>query len=178
MDNSPSFSYELKLPKERIAVLIGKSGQVKKELEEATGMKLEIDSTEGDVLLKGSNPVLLYSLKEVVHAVGRGFNPDVALLLLKQDYALDLIDLKEHLPTQNALIRIKGRIIGTAGKTRRYIEEMTNTSICVYGKTVGIIGEALDVVNARHALELLLAGSPHSVVYRWLEKTRRSNREH
>jgi len=47
------YNLELKIPKERVAVLIGKNGEVKKELEEYTSAKIEIDSKEGDVKITG-----------------------------------------------------------------------------------------------------------------------------
>ena len=38
-----------RVPKDRIAVLIGKSGKTKKKMERALGGKLTIDSQTGDV---------------------------------------------------------------------------------------------------------------------------------
>ena len=64
-------------------------------------------------------------------------------------------------------------MIGAAGKSRKIIEELTETDICIFGKTIGIIGRAEDVTIARHAIESLLKGSTHSAVYRWLERQRR-----
>ena len=68
---------------------------------------------------------------------------------------------------------MKGRVIGKEGKAREHIEEMTETNICVYGKTIGIIGRQENVSIAVKAIENLLKGSPHANVYSWLEKTRR-----
>ena len=68
---------------------------------------------------------------------------------------------------------MKGRIIGAEGKSRRTIEELTETNVSVYGKTVSIIGLAEGVDMARRAIETLLSGSPHANVYKWLEKKRR-----
>ena len=39
-----------RIPRERIAVLIGKGGETRKSIEEATGAKLHVDSTTGEVL--------------------------------------------------------------------------------------------------------------------------------
>ena len=38
-----------RIPKDRIAVLIGRKGATRKALEDATNSKLHIDSTSGDV---------------------------------------------------------------------------------------------------------------------------------
>jgi rRNA processing protein Krr1/Pno1 len=42
--------------------------------------------------------------------------------------------------SESDIKRIKGRIIGTEGKTRKLIEELTEADVVVYGHTVGIIG--------------------------------------
>lgn len=166
------YSYDLKVPKARIAVLIGKSGEIKKKIEEATNIRLIIDSKEGDVIIQGSDALGLLSAREIIKAVGRGFNPEVALLLLKPDYILSIINLNDYSKRTNTLDRIKGRVIGKDGKTRSIIEGHTNTYISVYGKTISIIGEAQNVAVARKAVESLLTGSPHASVYKWLEKKR------
>ncbi|MCA9477638.1 MAG: RNA-processing protein [Nanoarchaeota archaeon] len=171
------YTYELKIPKERIAVLIGKDGQIKTELEEQTKISIHIDSQEGDVVLKGTDSVNLYLLKDVIKAVGRGFNPEVATRLLKQDYVLELIQMSDFVKSKDSMIRLKGRVIGKGGKARETIEELTNCSISVYGKTISIIGFCDDVPICKRAVESLLTGSPHSSIYKWLEKNRKANRQ-
>lgn len=171
--NMQEYSYELKIPKDRVAVLIGTRGEVKKQLEERTKTKLDIDSKEGDVTITGNDPLNLYSTREVIRAIGRGFNPDVALTLLKQDYGLEVINIQLYAKTKNDVQRLKGRLIGEEGKARKTIEELTNTHITVYGKTVAIVGEYDGLTMARKAIESLLTGAPHSHVYKFLEKRRK-----
>lgn len=167
------FVYELKINKERLPILIGKTGNIKKDIENATKTQISVDSNEGDVFIRGEDGLGLYTASEVIKAIGRGFNPEISLLLLKQEYIFEVIDLVEYSgKSKNTLIRIKGRIIGKEGKSRRLIEELTETDISVYGKTVAIIGETKNVNIAREAIQSLASGSPHSRVYRWLEKMR------
>ena len=40
----PEFTYEIKIPKERVAVLIGKKGETKNRIETTAGVSLNIDS--------------------------------------------------------------------------------------------------------------------------------------
>ncbi|MFO7710344.1 MAG: KH domain-containing protein [Candidatus Woesearchaeota archaeon] len=167
------YTHELKIPKERVAVIIGKEGETKKELESDTSSKIDIDSHEGDVRVSCEDPVNLLTAKEVVKAIGRGFNPDIAKLIIKQDTAFELLNILDYVKTKKDIIRLKGRIIGAEGKSRKTIEDLTDVHISVYGKTVGIIGETQRVTVARRAIESLLSGSPHSKVYHWLEKQRR-----
>ncbi|MFH1440133.1 MAG: KH domain-containing protein [Candidatus Woesearchaeota archaeon] len=167
------YTYDLRVPKERVAVLIGKKGEMKKAIEDATKTIIDIDSKEGEVVVTGEDPLTLFTTRDVIRAIARGFNPEIAQLLLKQDYMLELIDLKEFVKNKSQMPRIKGRVIGKEGKAREVIENLTETYICIYGKTVGIIGLGENVSIAKRAIESLIAGSPHSNVYKWLEKKRR-----
>ena len=167
------FAYELKIPEERVAVLIGKDGVTKKEIEEASKSKLDI-SKEGDVIITGEDALLMYTTKDMVRAIARGFNPKVALLLLKTDYTLEIIDMKDIAgKSKNTLQRLKGRVIGKGGKSREEIERLTDCRISVYGKTVGIIGEVAQVTIAREAVAMLITGSQHKTVYTFLEKKKK-----
>ncbi|MBI2651486.1 RNA-processing protein [Candidatus Woesearchaeota archaeon] len=169
-----SYSYELKIPKERIAILIGKDGEVKKSIEADTNTKINIDSNEGDIFIYGSDALGLYTSREVIKSIGRGFNPEIAKLLLKQDYIFEVISLQDYTgKSKNALLRLKGRVIGKDGKSRRLIEELSESYISVYGKSIGIIGTAESVSLAKRAIDALLRGSTHANVYKWLEKKRR-----
>ncbi len=170
------FAYELKIPKDRVAVLIGKKGEFKRQLEHATKTKITIDSDEGDVHIRGKDPLLLYSCREVIRAIGRGFNPEIAMLLLKQDYGMELVNIQDYSRSANDLERLRGRVIGEGGKSRRTIEELTFTNLSVYGKTVGIIGQLEHLQNARKAVEALLSGRKHGTVYKFLERKRKELR--
>ena len=97
--------------------------------------------------------------------------------MLEDDIILDIIDLEDYFgKSENSLKRIKGRIIGKNGMTRKVIENMTGVNISVYGRTVSIIGGYDDVTEAKRALEMLMHGSMHSTVYKFLEKSRRKKR--
>jgi ribosomal RNA assembly protein len=167
------YKYDLKIPKERVAVLIGSKGETKKLIEKETSTKLYIDSEEGDVAVSGTDSLNLFSCREVITAIGRGFNPEIALKLLKIDYVFDLINVSELSRNKNDMQRLKGRVIGQEGKSRKCIEELTNCELSVYGKTIGIIGPVEQVGNTRIAIEMLLNGSMHASVFQFLEKKRR-----
>ncbi len=172
---APLQEIRIRIPRDRIGVLIGKRGSVKAAIEGRTGAKINVDSSSGEVYIRfvesPNDPLLPMKLKSVIQAIGRGFNPEVALELLKDDYMLEIIDIRKFVgDRKNALKRMRGRLIGEKGKARSYIEGRTNTHISVYGHTVSIIGKAYDMVAAREAVISLLKGSMHSTAYRIMEK--------
>ncbi|MFQ5647631.1 MAG: pre-rRNA-processing protein PNO1 [Candidatus Aenigmatarchaeota archaeon] len=153
----------IQIPEERKAVLIGKKGEVKEELETDTGTSIRVNEL---VEIEGEPPGI-YQALEAVKAIGRGFNPEHAFLLLEEGYQLHVISLHGEKPA--TIKRLMGRVIGRKGVSRRIIEQSTGTHISVYGKTVSIIGEWEGVEKAREAVEALLAGRKHGGVYRRLE---------
>jgi len=169
----------LKIPKERVGVLIGPEGKTKKHIEEKLNVELQIDSEAGDVVIavaeRADDPSTLFKAKDLITAIGRGFSPEHAFRLVRDEEAmLDLIDLRSVFGKSEADIkRVQGRIIGMSGKTRQIIEELTDTNVSVYGHTVGIIGTLEQVQIAREAIEMLIKGSMHGTVYRYLHRKRR-----
>jgi ribosomal RNA assembly protein len=169
----------IKIPKERVGVLIGPEGRIKKSIEEKLSVEVQIDSDAGDVTItmaeKATDPSMLFKAKDVITALGRGFSPEHAFRLIRDEEAiLDLIDLRGVFGKSEADIkRVKGRIIGMNGKTRKIIEELTDTSVAVFGHTIAIIGTIEQVQVAREAVEMLIKGSMHGTVYRFLHRKRR-----
>ncbi|OYT53199.1 MAG: RNA-processing protein [Candidatus Altiarchaeales archaeon ex4484_2] len=160
----------VRIPLERVPVLIGENGETLRDLEKQTRTRMQLDDTsveiEGDSMDE-------WIAVDVVKAVGRGFPPEKALKLLKEDMTLMIISLKDYTGTKKELSRKKGRIIGEKGRTRKFIEDITCSDICIYGNTVGIIGSLDDVEIAREAILRLIRGSQHAAVYRFLEGQRR-----
>lgn len=163
--------YEVKIPKNRVAVVIGKKGVTKRKIEKQTSTSLKIDSELGLVIIKSEDSLKAYQTKSIIEAIGRGFNPNIALMLLNESNILEVIQIQHFTgKSKKKIIRIISRIIGTRGKCRKIIEHITNTEISIFGKTVSIIGPSENVTIARQAIEDILAGAPHSPVYKILEE--------
>jgi ribosomal RNA assembly protein len=169
----------IKIPAERVGVLIGPEGTTKKNIEGKLSVGLQIDSQSGDVTItlaeEATDPSLLFKAKDVVTALGRGFSPEHAFRLIRDEEAmLDVIDLRTVFGrSETDIKRVKGRIIGMNGKTRNIIEELTGTNVAVYGHTVSIIGTIEEAEVAREAVQMLVKGSLHATVYRFLHRKRR-----
>lgn len=165
---------EVKVTGNRIGVLIGKGGDTKRALEEKTKTALSIDSKEGIVRVEGDDAPLVLRAMEVIQAINRGFSPERAFVLLDdEDLLLDMIDLSGLTDSPRQLDRLRGRIIGKDGRSREQIEHMTDCEISVFGKTIALIGLPEQIKVARSAIEMLLEGLPHEVVYGFLERKRR-----
>ena len=169
----------MRIPKERVGVLIGPDGYVKRNIEQKLMVKLEIEGEHGEVTIildeKAEDKSMLFRAKDVVTAIGRGFSPEHAFRLIRdEDAVFDMIDLRTIFGrSESDIKRIKGRIIGMNGKTRRIIEELTTANVAVYGHTVGIIGTFEQVEAARGAIQMLIEGSQHHSVYKFLANKRR-----
>lgn len=173
----PQTRFIVRIPLDRVPVLIGAGGSVKKEIEERLSVSLKIDSREGIVEItpnpdmnKDWDPVNLFKARDIVEAVGLGFSPERALALSRDNMALTVIDLTPYTrKDREDNTRIKARIIGSGGKTRRIIEETAHVYISVGHDTVAIIGHSSDAEAARQAIEMLINGAPHSSVYKFLD---------
>ena len=171
--SSENLQVDLRIPRDRVAVLIGKEGEVKRELESKTKTKIDVDSKEGEILIHAYDGLRLFEAREIILAIGRGFNPQIALALLNVEYVFDVLNIKDFATTKNSELRLKSRLIGTKGKTRQLIEELSEAHVSIYGKTISFIGRTESVHVAKHAVMMLLGGSPHSSVYHWLERKRK-----
>lgn len=168
--------YELKIPKGRVGSLIGKKGETKKIIERSTKTRIKI-SKEGDVDIEGEG-FDCYICERIVKAIGRGFNPMIALNLLQENYGLEVMDIKDFTgKSKKKLVRTKSRLIGSEGRARWVIEKLTGCDVCVYGKTISIIGEFDKLNVAFRGIQKLLSGSPHGNVYGFLEREMRRLRK-
>ena len=162
----------VKIPQDRIGVLIGEGGETMREIENAADVRLDIDSESGSVGIRSvGDPVRGMRGPEIVQAIGRGFPPETALSLLDDDLMqFHLIDIDAASRNDRDLKRKKGRLIGENGRTRELMEDLTGASVMIYGSTMGIIGQPAAVDAVRRAATMLLDGAPHGTVYSFLER--------
>jgi len=164
----------VKIPKERVGILIGEEGKAKQYIEDRLNVKIDVDG-EGSVTIKltekASDPSMLLKAKDVVTAIGRGFSPEATYRLIRNED--EIFDMRQVFGrSESDIKRVKGRLIGTEGKTRKLIEELTEASVVVYGHTIGFIGSFTQVEAARHAAQMIIEGCQHQTVYRFLQRKR------
>ena len=163
-----SFEKLIRIPDERIGVIIGKSGNTKRQIEKKCHVDLNIDSETGEVMITSDK------IDGNISPFKAGFSPENSLRLLRGENSLHVIDLREFGgKSPDQIERIKGRIIGENGTARLNMENLTGATISVYGRTVGIIGEPNQLRPAVDAIASLCSGSMHGPVYSKLESARR-----
>ncbi len=160
----------VRIPEERVKILIGKEGKTKKSIETKCNVELKI--IDGEVEIIGDAADIFFA-SEIVKAVGRGFEPRKAMLILKEDFMFHLIALREIIPSDKAIIRLKARVIGEDGVIKTRIEEATDSFLSIYGNTIGIIAKADTIEYAKEAVSMILNGARHSSVLSYLSKSRR-----
>ena len=171
----------VKIPKARIGPLIGPEGTNKKRLEDLLKVELKIESDTGDVevILKPEQKdiSMIFTASNIIKAIGRGFSPQRALALMREDYDFSILELEDYVGiSKNAQNRVKGRVIGRGGKSRALIEELTGCYLSIYGDTISIIGPFDALPTAREALMMLINGAFHKTVWNFLYAYRRKLR--
>jgi ribosomal RNA assembly protein len=149
------------VPHNRIMVI--KDGETRDKIRKSLNVKLSFQ--ENSVIIEGEG-LELYQAKSIVKAMARGFSPQNAFRLLKEEESLETIELNQF--NENRLKIIKSRLIGTNGKTWRMIESFSGCSISIFGKTVSLIGSYEQLSIAREAVNMIIKGSKHSNVYSFL----------
>lgn len=168
-----------RIPEDRVGVLIGPGGRTKRAIASATATEIEVDAPEGEVRVAApdTDPMGAIKARDIVLAIGRGFSPERAMRLLKEDTFFGVLDIKLTTGHRDkaALRRIRSRVIGTHGRARSRIEELSGCSVSVYGSTVALIGDEEQLERATRAVELLLKGSEHSTVFHLLAQLKRDD---
>lgn len=150
-------SRNVRIPKKRMEIL----ESCRKDIEKRGHVKLEIT----DSITIAGEPFDVFIANNIITAIGRGFDYSEASLLFGE-HILYVINISKE---QKELIRIRSRLIGTYGKVRKRIEAITHTKISVFGKTVSIIGKDDGLERARLAIEKIIEGKTHSMVFKFLE---------
>ena len=142
--------------------------KAKKKLEKELGVK--ITNRGKEVYLEGT-PEDEYISEKVIEAIGFGFPISTAILIKKEDLLFEIINIKEHSNKKN-LERIRGRIIGTGGKTLKTLSNLSNCFFEIKDNEIGIVGNPENIKNVNEAIISIIKGSKQTNMYAFLEKHR------
>ena len=161
----------IKIPEARVGNLLGPNGEAKAKIEGLTATIITVNA-DGDVTIEGESASEFFA-KDVVKAIGRGFEPQDAEKLLSDRFMLEIMDLKEICRSENEISRVKGRVIGEDGKMKLEIEAATDSKISVYGWTVSIISPMDSMVYAQKAINRIIDGAQLTTVFNDLARYKR-----
>ncbi|MFA5020007.1 MAG: hypothetical protein WC533_02820 [Candidatus Pacearchaeota archaeon] len=151
---------------------VRKIAQNKHELEEKLNVNISIMG--GVVELSGNADDEHFAVK-VIQALDFQFLIEDALLLLREDYMLCILNIKDY-TNRNDLNVIRSRLIGTKGKTLKVLESLCDCFFAVKENKVAIIGPCGKMQEAEQAIISLIQGAKQANVYTRLEKLRKAER--
>ena len=140
----------------------------KKRLEKILNVKI---TNRGKEISITGKPADEYISEKVIDALNFGFPFSTAILLKKEDFIFEILNIKDYTKRKD-LERIRARIIGTKGKTLRTLSALTNCFFEIKENKVGIIGNSEFFENAEESITSLIHGSKQANVYAHLEKTK------
>ncbi|MCK5449403.1 hypothetical protein KAI32_00900 [Candidatus Pacearchaeota archaeon] len=138
-------------------------------------IKIKISFQKNQITIKGSE-LNEYLVEKIVQAIAFGFDVEDALLLKNEDFVLEFIDIKSHTHRKN-LKEVRARVIGTGGKARKTIENLTGAVIVIQVNRMGVIVDSEHLDSATQAIISLIQGAKHGNVFAYLEKQNVSRRK-
>ena len=124
------YSYELKIPKDRVAVLIGKEGEVKSSIEEDTHAKIKIDSKEGDIFVSGED------------ALGRSYQVSAFSAMIDEDHEATIIKSRS-----NTLRFEKNRLLIDGYVCAEIAAEMKNFDILFTDDFLSVTADGIEILK-------------------------------
>ena len=147
--------------------------QNKRILEQKLKVKISIKGKKLDFT---GNEVDEFVSDRVFDAIDFGFSVNDALLLCEEDMLFEKMHIRDFTRRKN-LEEVRGRIVGTKGKTIRTLANLSGCLIQLRGNELGIIGPSEDIDEAMQALENLIRGSKQTNVYSFLEKQNQNKKK-
>jgi ribosomal RNA assembly protein len=131
---------------------------------------------ENQVTINGE-PYDEYNARNAIEAFANGFDFETCCKLLSEAYYFKRMDLRDVERNKDQLRRIKSRIIGEEGRTKAYIESVSEAHLMIYGNTISLIGSIESIGIASVAIEILVGGGTHKTAYAAMEKARRKAKD-
>ncbi len=150
-----------------------KKTRIKKYLE--TKCNCEIEINENIIHIK-SDPYTEFTVKNVIHAFGRGFDLETAENLFNENCYFSSINIKILFNSKKRIVQIKARLIGREGKAKAYIERTSGAKISVYGGSVSFIGNVEQISEAEIAINSILNGFKHGIAYANMQRYHKKNK--
>lgn len=138
----------------------------RKFLERKLHVKIKI---KGRRIELDGNPLDKYGACCVLEAINLGFSAQTASLIVSEDFVFERINIKDYTRRKD-LKTVRGRIIGTHGKTKDTIEHISGCEVKIKENTIGVIGPAENIEYAVIGITNIIRGTKQTNVYKYLER--------
>lgn len=150
-------------------MILEKTGELKKRKEELE-KKLNVEiSIKGKQVTISGEAIEEYEASMIIDAISLGFSIKEALTIKNEETIFKKIRIKDFTKRKD-LYEVKSRLIGTKGKTKRTLEEISGCRVVIGDSEVGIIGSAEDVESTVTAAANIIRGTKQANAYRYLER--------
>jgi ribosomal RNA assembly protein len=140
----------------------------KKKLEETLNLKL---TNRGRELSIVGTPENEYVGQKVIDAINFGFLVSTALLIKTEDNVFEILDIKDHTRRKD-MKTIRGRLIGTGGRTLKTITDVSNSHVEIKDNNIAIIAPGENIEAIQNGIISIIHGSKQTNIYAFLEKNR------
>jgi len=137
-------------------------------------LKVIIKNQGRNIFIEGAGENEYLCLK-IIEAVNLGFSVKNALVLKDENIILHILNIRD-ITKRKDLYHIRARIIGTHGKTKSNIQNLSDCLVSLHDNRVGIIGEIGRIEETIIAIKRLIQGSRQGNVYARLEKKKKERR--
>lgn len=145
----------------------------KELLEKRLGVTIIVKGKQ--VTISGA-PLEEYEAAIVFEAINFGYDVKTALLLKEEDVVFHRIPIKNFTRRKN-LEEIRARLIGTHGRTKKTLEQLSDCKIIIKDTEVGVLCSSEEVEAVMTSITSLIRGTKQANAYKYLERinTQRRN---
>ena len=140
--------------------------RTKEKIEQKLNAKISLN---GRILTIDTDPLNEFEAQRLVDALNLGFSSHIALKVLDEEIAFIKINIKDYANTKNLEV-VRARLIGTHGKTKHTLQEITKCDISIHENEVGIVGPAEIAESALTAVTNIIKGTKQANAYKYLER--------
>ena len=147
--------------------------RTKEELKE----KLNVEITlEGKKVTVRGDSLDEYEAGIVLDAMSLGFSAAKALDLKDESKIFRVLNIKS-ISRKSNLKEVRARVIGSKGRTKKTMEDISGCDIIIRDNDVGIIADAEVIDEVVTAVSNLIRGTKQANTYRYLEKMNAKKKE-
>ena len=123
------------------------------------------------------SPIEEYEAQLVFDAINLGFPAETAVLLTDENFVFKQINMKDYTRRKNLNV-IRGLLIGTHGRTKNTVEQISGCQVRIHDNMIGIIGPAKSIEYALNGVISIIRGTRQTSVYKYLERINTQKKKH